>query len=428
MIALRAHHAGGRRASATRIELGLEPDALSDAADRDVLSTDALPPPRWVDGAIGACTRTRRRLDRPHPAPEARTTPKSGPGLFVSTSRGDPMPYQPDTLAIHAGQVARPGHQRARRADLRDDELRVQRHAARRRPVRAARVRQHLHPHHEPDERRVREAHRGARRRHRGAGPRERAGRRDPDACSTSPARATTWSRRRRCTAARTTCSPTLAAQVGHHHQVRGHPQSRPGAGRHRRRHPAPLRRDHRQPAARRARLRGAGRHRPRGRAFPWSWTTPSAPPRSAARSSTAPTSSSIRPPSGSAATARPSAAWWSTRASSTGPATRRGHASPNSPRPIPRYHGLVYTEAFGPAAFIIKLRVQLLRDLGPGALAVQLVPVPAGAGDPAAPHPATLRERARGGAVAGEGSAGGVGLVSRAWRPTRSTGTPPST
>jgi O-acetylhomoserine (thiol)-lyase len=33
---------------------------------------------------------------------------------------------------------------------------------------------------------------------------------------------------------------------------------------------------------------------------------------------------------------------------------------------PDPSYHGLVYTEAFGPLAFIIKLRVQLLRDLGP--------------------------------------------------------------
>jgi O-acetylhomoserine (thiol)-lyase len=31
-----------------------------------------------------------------------------------------------------------------------------------------------------------------------------------------------------------------------------------------------------------------------------------------------------------------------------------------------PSYHGIVYTEAFGPAAFIIKARVQLLRDLGP--------------------------------------------------------------
>jgi O-acetylhomoserine (thiol)-lyase len=38
----------------------------------------------------------------------------------------------------------------------------------------------------------------------------------------------------------------------------------------------------------------------------------------------------------------------------------------PEFTQPDPSYHGLVYTEAFGPAAFIIKLRVQLLRDLGP--------------------------------------------------------------
>jgi O-acetylhomoserine (thiol)-lyase len=38
----------------------------------------------------------------------------------------------------------------------------------------------------------------------------------------------------------------------------------------------------------------------------------------------------------------------------------------PEFTSPDPSYHGLVYTEAFGPAAFIIKLRVQLLRDLGP--------------------------------------------------------------
>ena len=40
--------------------------------------------------------------------------------------------------------------------------------------------------------------------------------------------------------------------------------------------------------------------------------------------------------------------------------------ALPRVQQPDPSYHGLVYTEAFGPAAFIIKLRVQLLRDLGP--------------------------------------------------------------
>jgi O-acetylhomoserine (thiol)-lyase len=43
--------------------------------------------------------------------------------------------------------------------------------------------------------------------------------------------------------------------------------------------------------------------------------------------------------------------------------------ASPRFPQfvePDPSYHGVSYTTAFGPAAFILKLRVQLLRDLGP--------------------------------------------------------------
>ncbi|MCC6930969.1 MAG: O-acetylhomoserine aminocarboxypropyltransferase/cysteine synthase [Gemmatimonadaceae bacterium] len=38
----------------------------------------------------------------------------------------------------------------------------------------------------------------------------------------------------------------------------------------------------------------------------------------------------------------------------------------PEFSAPDPSYHGLVYTQAFGALAFIIKLRVQLLRDLGP--------------------------------------------------------------
>jgi O-acetylhomoserine (thiol)-lyase len=37
----------------------------------------------------------------------------------------------------------------------------------------------------------------------------------------------------------------------------------------------------------------------------------------------------------------------------------------PEFSSPDPSYHGLVYTDAFGPAAFVAKLRVQLLRDLG---------------------------------------------------------------
>ena len=38
----------------------------------------------------------------------------------------------------------------------------------------------------------------------------------------------------------------------------------------------------------------------------------------------------------------------------------------PEFSSPDPSYHGLVYTEAFANLAYIIKLRVQLLRDLGP--------------------------------------------------------------
>ena len=47
-----------------------------------------------------------------------------------------------------------------------------------------------------------------------------------------------------------------------------------------------------------------------------------------------------------------------------TSPAARTRF--PEFSSPDPSYHGLVYTEAFGNLAFILKLRVQLLRDLGP--------------------------------------------------------------
>ena len=66
----------------------------------------------------------------------------------------------------------RPGDQRRGGADLPDDELSVPRHRARREPVRAEGARQHLHPHHEPDQRRAGAAGRRARRRRRGLGAR----------------------------------------------------------------------------------------------------------------------------------------------------------------------------------------------------------------------------------------------------------------
>jgi O-acetylhomoserine (thiol)-lyase len=40
----------------------------------------------------------------------------------------------------------------------------------------------------------------------------------------------------------------------------------------------------------------------------------------------------------------------------------------PGLSEPDPSYHNLVYTQALGPLAYIVKARVQLLRDLGPAA------------------------------------------------------------
>ena len=92
----------------------------------------------------------------------------------------------------------------------------------------------------------------------------------------------------------------------------------------------------------------------------------------------------------------------------------------PELTEPDPSYHGLVFWDAFGTheravapgAAFIIKARVQLLRDLGAVPVAVQRVPVPAGPRDAApadARHCANALEVAR---VAGEASRGGVGQL----------------
>src|SRR3954447_24593978 len=43
-----------------------------------------------------------------------------------------------------------------------------------------------------------------------------------------------------------------------------------------------------------------------------------------------------------------------------------QGDRFPGLTTPDPSYHGVVYTDALGPAAYIAKARVQLLRDLGP--------------------------------------------------------------
>ena len=69
----------------------------------------------------------------------------------------------PETQALHAGQKPDPATNARARPDLRHDLVRVRRRRPRRAPVRAPGVRQHLHPDHEPDQRRVRAAGRRAR-------------------------------------------------------------------------------------------------------------------------------------------------------------------------------------------------------------------------------------------------------------------------
>ena len=96
------------------------------------------------------------------------------------------------------------------------------------------------------------------------------------------------------------------------------------------------------------------------------SWTTPSASG-SCGRSITGPTSWPPRRRSSSAATAPPSAASSSIR----GKFNWNNGKFPEFTEPDPSYHGLKFWDAFGNfpglgnVAFIIKVRVQLLRDLG---------------------------------------------------------------
>jgi O-acetylhomoserine (thiol)-lyase len=63
------------------------------------------------------------------------------------------MPYHPETLAIHAGQVVDPTTNCARRADLCHHQLRVQQARPCGQSLRPPGVREHLHPDHEPHQR-----------------------------------------------------------------------------------------------------------------------------------------------------------------------------------------------------------------------------------------------------------------------------------
>ena len=85
----------------------------------------------------------------------------------------------------------------------------------------------------------------------------------------------------------------------------------------------------------------------------------------------------------------------------------------PGFTEPDPSYHGLVFAqlpEALFPARFVLKARLQYLRDIGPVHRSAQLVPVPAGPRDPQPPHGAPRPERHGGGAMARGARRGGVG------------------
>ena len=295
---------------------------------------------------------------------------------------GDPRPAR--------RPEAGPGDERPGRPDLRHDELRLQRRRARRPAVRAPGVRQHLHPDHEPDDRRLRGARRRARGRRRG--PRASPPARPPRRCrsSTSPAPATTSSRRRASTAAPTTCSPTRCPRSASRRASSTAPTRRRSAARS-------------TSGPRPSSSRSSATRASTSTTWPRSPTSPTpaacrsssttrSRPSSRSRSSTARTSSSTRRPSGSAATGRRSAASSSTAAPSTG--RRRERFKQDFVDPDPSYHGVSYTDAFGqPRVHPQAARPGPARHRG-RAQPVQRVPVPPGPRDAAAAHPAPQRER----------------------------------
>ena len=97
----------------------------------------------------------------------------------------------------------------------------------------------------------------------------------------------------------------------------------------------------------------------------------------------------------------------------------------PNFTEPDPSYHGLVFgqlPEALFPARFVLKARLQYLRDTGPGHRPAQLVPVPAGPRDAEPAHGAPRAERHGGGATGSRRGTRCRGSPTPAWRRARGT------
>ena len=90
----------------------------------------------------------------------------------------------------------------------------------------------------------------------------------------------------------------------------------------------------------------------------------------------------------------------------------------PGLTEPDPSYHGVVYTEAVGPVAYIIKMRVQLLRDMGAALSPFNSFLLLQGLGNAASADGAPQLERAGRRSFPGAARSGGMGQLSGAAEP----------
>ena len=303
---------------------------------------------------------------------------------------------RPSLRLRHAADPRRPARRRDHRsagaADLPDGRLRLRGLAACGGPVRPQPLRQHLHPHRQPDQRRLRGAHGDAR--GRSGGARDgvgHVGHRDRDAD------ARVGRRRHRLLAAplRRHAQPVLpaVAALRRRRALRRPARPRCRARRDRRAHARALRRDDRQPAHRRARHRGLGADR-RGR-------RPAARDRQHVRDA-------VPLPAVRARRAHRRALGHQVHRRARHVDRRRDRrlgALRLGARPLPRRdRALARLSRHALLRDVRQLRVHhqgACRDdarLRPGALTVQRVPAAAGPGDALAAHAPARRERARAG------------------------------
>ena len=96
--------------------------------------------------------------------------------------------------------------------------------------------------------------------------------------------------------------------------------------------------------------------------------------------------------------------------------------------QPDESYHGVVYTQQFGKAAYITKARTHLMRDLGAQAAPHERLPAEPGPGDLGPAHGASLLQRPESGPVPGGRPPAWPGWITPTWRATPTMPWPRST